>query len=155
LLLFRCKFNREEIVMKGIEGAIEFALHAHAGQVDKGGAPYITHPLRVMAAVDGDDHVKIAAVLHDVVEDTKSTVGDIEEKFGLRVAELVLLLTRVKGESDDDYYAGILSDPEAIAIKLADLADNMDVTRLKVVGPADAERLEKYIARHALLSGRK
>ncbi len=141
--------------MEGIEGAIEFALHAHAGQVDKGGAPYITHPLRVMAAVAGDDHVKIAAVLHDVVEDTESTVGDIEEKFGLRVAELVLLLTRVKGESDDDYYAGILSDPEAVAIKLADLADNMDVTRLKVVGPADAERLEKYIARHALLSGRK
>jgi (p)ppGpp synthase/HD superfamily hydrolase len=149
-----CKFNREGIVMKGIEGAIEFALHAHAGQVDKGGAPYITHPLRVMAAVNGPEHVKIAAVLHDVVEDTDTTVGDIDDHFGIRVAELVLLLTRVKGESDDEYYAEILTDPEAVAIKIADLEDNMDVTRLKVVGPADADRLEKYVARHALLSGR-
>jgi (p)ppGpp synthase/HD superfamily hydrolase len=59
--------------MSTLETAIRIAVTAHVGQLDKGGAAYITHPLRLMAAVDGEE-AKIVAVLHDVVEDTAVTL---------------------------------------------------------------------------------
>ena len=62
-----------------INKAIETAAKAHDGQYDKGGEPYIYHPLRVMLYANGDENVKCAAVLHDVIEDTKINERELAE----------------------------------------------------------------------------
>lgn len=82
-----------------LDKAIEFATQAHAGQVRKGtSVPYILHPLEtaaICATVTDDLEILAAAVLHDVVEDTNTTIDNIEQQFGDRVAMLV------SGESED------------------------------------------------------
>ena len=76
-----------------INEAVMLAASAHAGQVRKGTKiPYIVHPMEVVAIVAGltdDPEILAAAVLHDVIEDTPYEVGDIEKRFGERVAKLV------------------------------------------------------------------
>ncbi len=99
--------------MSAIERAIATALDAHEGQVDKGGAPYILHPLRVMAAVeqmcpDCPEEVLVAAVLHDVIEDSHFSHLDIQQMFGDKVKRYVTLLT--KEIPDDLYYQLIKRD---------------------------------------------
>lgn len=85
--------------MSTIERAIEIAARAHAGQVDKAGAPYILHPLRVMLAVKTEEQ-QMAAVLHDVVEDTEVTFNELRaEGFAANVLEAVKALTKRDGES--------------------------------------------------------
>lgn len=125
--------------------ALEIATEAHAGQVDKGGAPYITHPMRVSAAVEGED-AKIVGLLHDVVEDGPGwTLGQLRrEGFSDAVVEAVDALTHRKGE---DYFASIeraKANPLARQVKLADLTDNSDRTRLKEIGEREEKRLAKY-----------
>lgn len=130
-----------------IETAIAIAVEAHKGQKDKGGEPYILHALRVMHTVQGNEEIKAAAVLHDVLEDTKVTEHDLREAFiPERTIELVKILSH---KSRDEvayfqYLQKLSGDPGAVAIKLADLKDNMDVTRLFTITPKDASRLEKY-----------
>ena len=115
--------------MDKLSEAIVLATQAHAGQVDKGGAPYILHPLRVMLACKTEDE-RIAAVLHDVVEDCGFWIGDIASQFGDTIAEAVDALTRACGETYPAFIARCAANPIARVVKLADLADNMDVTRL-------------------------
>ena len=84
--------------MSTLERAIRIAAEAHAGQTDKAGAPYILHPLRVMMSVEGDD-ARIAAVLHDLVEDTPWTFEDLRtEGFSDAVIAALESLTRREGE---------------------------------------------------------
>ena len=132
--------------------AIDVAMTAHEGQIDKGGAPYALHPIRVMIAahdlnpdlpVDG----LIAAVLHDVVEDTDVTIEEIELMFGQEVAGTVSLLTKIPNEPSDLYYGRLKQNETAAWIKLADLQDNLDVTRLPKLNEQDAARIAKYKAR--------
>jgi (p)ppGpp synthase/HD superfamily hydrolase len=75
--------------------ALGFAAHAHAGQLDKAGVPYILHPLAVFDAVKGEGRVtKIIALLHDVVEDTPVTLDEIRAEFGDEVADGVASVSR-------------------------------------------------------------
>ncbi|WP_244487649.1 MULTISPECIES: HD domain-containing protein [unclassified Aureimonas] len=125
--------------------ADEIAAEAHAGQVDKGGAPYIDHPRRVAAAVE-DAPAKIVALLHDVVEDCSAWTLDRlrAEGFGEDIIEAVDAMTKRRGE---DYFSAILrarANTIARQVKLADLADNSDRTRLTHVSEADERRLDKY-----------
>lgn len=114
-----------------IESAIVFALAAHGGTTDKNGAPYILHSLRVMSKVDPHDEVgSIAAVLHDVVEDTDITLEKVGEVFGGDVKGVVDALTHRKGEAYFDYIKRVKADPLATKIKLYDLEDNSDPARL-------------------------
>lgn len=110
--------------------AIEIAASAHAAQVDKGGAPYVLHPLRLMFRQEGEAAM-IAAVLHDVVEDTPWTLEALRaEGFPPASLEAVAALTKRPGE---DYFAFIEragAHPIARAVKLADLEDNMDIRRI-------------------------
>lgn len=126
-----------------LEIAIEFAVQKHAGQVDKAGEPYILHPLRVMLDVHGEER-RIAAVLHDVVEDCGVSTGTIGRLFGDRVADAVDALSRRKGES----YAGFIercgANEIARDVKAADLRDNMDASRLGSLTAADHDRMSKY-----------
>lgn len=133
--------------MKNMLGrAIEIAVTAHAGQVDKGGRPYILHPLWVMDKVRhlGDDYM-IVAILHDVVEDSSWTIEELI-RFGFNQDTMyaLSLLTHVKGVSYDDYIKAISTDPIAKAVKLRDLEHNTKVTRLKGLRKKDFDRLEKY-----------
>ncbi len=139
--------------MPTLEKAIEIAARAHAGQVDKGGAPYILHPLRVMHAVEAYGRAaQIAAVLHDVVEDTSVTFDDLlAEGFAAEVVGAVRALTKTQGEARLDAAARAAQNPIARAVKLADVGDNMDLRRLPNPGEKDFTRLKEYEAVRALL----
>lgn len=109
--------------------AIAYAAAAHSGQYRKfSGDPYIVHPLRVMAAVqDRSIFARIAAVLHDVVEDTGVSLSRVQDLFGDEVSVLVDALTSRYGETYADFITRVAnSGPDAIAIKVADLRDNLD-----------------------------
>ncbi len=112
--------------MSTIERAIEIAACAHAGQIDKAGEPYIFHPLRLMLAVKTREQ-QMAAVLHDVVEDTNLTLDDLRaEGFSEEVLEAVKALTKVDGEARLEAAQRAAQNPIARAVKLADVTDNMD-----------------------------
>lgn len=128
--------------------AIEIAASVHANQTDKGGKPYILHPLWVMDRVRhlGEDYM-IAAVLHDVVEDSNWEFDDlIKEGFNTEVITALRFLTHgfFSVNSYDEYIKLIASNPIAKAVKLRDLEHNSKITRLKGLRKKDFERLEKY-----------
>lgn len=126
--------------------AIAFAPEKHMGQFDKGGMPYILHPLKVMHYLKSDDlELMSIAVLHDVVEDTDVTYADLES-LGMseRVIAALRLLTKVPGQTLEDYVAGIKTNKDAIHVKLADLRHNSDIRRLKGITEKDMERMKKY-----------
>jgi len=136
--------------------ARQIATDAHRGQVDKAGAPYIGHPARVAghaAAAGGDERVVAAAWLHDVVEDTDVTPNDLRAA-GIPddVVAAVVALSKVPGQSVEDYFAAVNRDPIAIAVKAADLADNTDPARLALLDEGTRQRLvAKYARAHSLL----
>ena len=131
-----------------IERAIEIACRVHAGQVDKAGAPYILHPLRVMLAVRSPE-ARMAAVLHDVVEDGEVTIEQLQaEGFPAAVVEAVEALTKRKEEKETKGYEAFIRRlaPNALArdVKLADLRDNSDLSRIAEPTEKDRARIEKY-----------
>ena len=129
-----------------LEDAIILATGAHRGQVDKAGEPYILHPLRVMLELK-DEAGRIAAVLHDVIEDTRITVDDLREGgYSEEVLRALEALTRREGESYQDFIERVAADPLARRVKLADLADNLDAGRLPGMTEADRQRLTRYRA---------
>lgn len=130
--------------MSTLEKAIALAAKKHAGQLDKAGQPYILHPLRLMLNVEEPEQ-KIVAVLHDVLEDTDTTVVDlISLGFSQNVIDAVVALTKKQGESRLDAAKRVIKNSLAKAVKLADLADNMDLTRIKSPTTQDYLRLEEY-----------
>jgi (p)ppGpp synthase/HD superfamily hydrolase len=139
--------------MSTLERAIEIAASAHAGQVDKAGQPYIMHPLRVMLSVSGNNE-RIVAVLHDVLEDCPDWTPQRlrGEGFGDHIIEALDRLTRRKGE---DYMAFIArcNGPISQRVKIADITDNLNPTRLAALPKPDPERVAKYQVALALLQG--
>lgn len=139
--------------MANLEEAIGIAVQAHRGQVDRAGAPYILHPLRMMFAVRTDDE-RMAAVLHDVVEDTEWTLEALRERgFPQPVLSAVDHLTRRGGETYEAFILRAAGDPVARRVKVADLEDNLDVRRMGTVQADDLERLTKYHRAWQLLTG--
>ncbi|WP_316348603.1 HD domain-containing protein [Desulfuromonas acetoxidans] len=137
--------------MNTIEHAIEIAARAHAGATDKGGAPYLFHPLRVMFAVSGEA-AQIVAVLHDVVEDSSVTLEDLSRKgFSPEVVTAVDVLTRRCGESRLQAARRATKNPLARQVKLADVIDNMDMSRIAQPTAQDFSRLEEYARVRELL----
>ena len=140
-----------------LESAIELAVMLHKFQKDYAGEPYILHSLRVMLAVKdhaGTEDEQIAAILHDVVEDTSFTLGDILDRFGAEVARLVDALTRRPivewhGCLIEEPYADfvervIAAGPSATKIKSADVTDNLwRLDTIRALDSAKALRLEK------------
>jgi len=134
-----------------LERAIEIAVRAHAGQVDKAGQPYILHPLRLMLAVRSS-HERMAAVLHDVIEDTPVTFDELEsEGFPIEVLDAVRALTKTEGESRIAAATRAAQNPVARAVKLADITDNMDLSRISQPTERDFARLKEYEQVRALL----
>ncbi|MDO5673556.1 MAG: HD domain-containing protein [bacterium] len=137
--------------MSTLERAIAIALQAHAGQKDKGGEPYILHPLRVMLAMQ-DETGRIAAVLHDVAEDSDITLDVLRaEGFSEEIIQALKHLSKAPGESRLDAAERAAKHPLARAVKLADNSDNADISRIPEPTVKDYARLEEYRQVRALL----
>lgn len=117
---------------------------AHAGQIDNAGRPYIEHSLRVMRRVGGG-HEQMAAVLHDVLEDTAATVEDLR---AVSCPEPVITAIRIKcpDEPLKQPMARAAADPIARVVKRVDIADNSDPERLALLDPATVQRLSHEYA---------
>ncbi|HEF4762978.1 TPA: HD domain-containing protein [Pseudomonas putida] len=127
-----------------LEHAIAIAAGAHAGQVDKGGAPYILHALRVMLKVTTQEE-QIVAVLHDVVEDCDISLDELrEEGFSETVVAAIESLTKRPGEPYEAFIDRVAQNPIGRAVKLADLEENSDLSRIAQPSWDDLERVEKY-----------
>jgi (p)ppGpp synthase/HD superfamily hydrolase len=115
-----------------LEKSIIIATKAHSGQFDKGGSPYILHPLRVMLSLDNDED-RIVGILHDVLEDTSITLQHLEDNGFLGEIEILhalVSITRKSNESYKDFILRVKLNPIALRVKLADLRDNMDISRI-------------------------
>lgn len=124
--------------------AMKLCFEAHKDQVDKSGIPYVFHPFHVAEQMK-DEVTTVVALLHDVVEDTDYTLGDIAAMgFGQDVVDALALMTHDKNVPYLDYVAKLRNNPVARAVKLADLAHNSDPTRLDVIDEKAEERFEKY-----------
>ena len=129
-----------------LERAIEIAVEAHKGVFDKGGNPYILHPLRVMFSLEKEAE-KIVGVLHDVVEDAEDWDFERLEKEGLSAEILDGLRSVTKITEDEDYDEFIkrcLTNDIGRAVKVADIRDNLDVNRIETLSEKDLKRLNKY-----------
>ena len=126
--------------------AIHLATNAHHGQFDKGGNPYILHVLSVMNLLENpDEELQTIALLHDVIEDTDTTFQDLKTAgFSDRVVDAVRLLTKMPGQTYEEYKAGVFSNPDAMLVKAADLTHNSDIRRLKGISERDIQRMARY-----------
>lgn len=140
--------------MSTLERAIEIATEAHRGQHDKAGCDYIGHPLRVMAAGKTVEE-RIVGVLHDVVEDSDWTFEQLEaEGFSAEIIEALRCLTKLSdNEPYDRFIARVKKNPLAVAVKLNDLTDNMDIRRLPYISDKDVKRLKKHLKAYKQLTG--
>ncbi len=129
-----------------IERAIEIAVAAHKGQVDKAGKPYVLHVLQVMLYGKTDEE-KIVGVLHDVVEDTDWTFEQLEkEGFKKEIIDALRCVTKLSEDEDyDAFIERVKKNPLAIRVKINDILSNMDLKRIDKVKEKDVERFNKYL----------
>jgi len=133
-----------------LERAIEIAVEAHKGQSDKAGALYILHPLRVMMSLSTENE-RVVGVLHDVVEDSKKnkhfnwTFEKLSnEGFSEKIIEALRSITKVDGETYEEFIVRACVNPLGRRVKIADVTDNMDLTRIENPSEEDFARQEKY-----------
>jgi len=141
--------------MSTLERAIALAATVHSGQRDKAGAAYILHPLRMMLKMKTVE-TQMAAVLHDVIEDCGVTPALLaHEGFPASVIEAVDALTKkiVDGTEEpyDEFIRRAAQNPIARLVKLADLEDNMDLSRIAEPTAKDFARIEKYKSAKAVI----
>jgi (p)ppGpp synthase/HD superfamily hydrolase len=131
-----------------VQRAKDLACRAHDGQVDKAGRPYIEHVSRVAAAVADDPEAEAVAWLHDVLEDCEFVdVRTLDSMFPPRIVGAVEALTRQHFSEAGLYYVAVASDPIALRVKLADIADNADESRLALLDEKTAARLRRKYAK--------
>lgn len=124
---------------------ISLATERHAAQFDKGGRPYILHPLTVMHRLRTDDEeLQCIAVGHDLIEDTETTAAELLSMgFSGRVVRGIIALTKY-GSDESEYHAAVKANPDAVRVKIEDLRHNSDIRRLKGVTPSDVARMIRY-----------
>lgn len=133
--------------MSKLGTAIRIAVEAHDNQTDKAGNPYILHPLKVMHyCKTTDDEIMQIAVLHDAIEDNKRMTWQYLAEQGLsdRVIAGVMSLTKLPGETYEQYKNKVKANPDAVIVKMADLRHNSDIRRLKGITQKDIDRVVKY-----------
>lgn len=151
-------FRNRALQKKELEWADLIARTAHEGQVDKSGEPYIGHPRRVAAMVEGHE-VKVVALLHDVLEDSPPAAAAyfltlMKLNFSWKVVGAITTLTHLKNEPNVEYWARVKANPLALTVKLADIADNTDFDRMAKLDYETRERLrEKYRKALEFLNG--
>ena len=130
-----------------------FATEKHSNQFDKGGLPYILHPLKVMYYLKSDDEeLQCIALGHDLIEDCKVTYQELLNMgFTDRIVNGIKGLTKIPGETNIDYMLRIKSSKDCIKVKLCDLRHNSDIRRLKGISEKDIQRIKKYHEMYAEL----
>lgn len=131
-----------------IRKALEIAINAHKGAVDRGGKDYIFHPITVALECKTDDE-KIVALLHDVVEDTPVTLDDLRKDFPEYIVEAVDAVTLRKpaekyGDGRLKYILRAKANPISRVVKIADLKHNSDLNRIPNPSEEDYKRVEGY-----------
>ena len=131
-----------------LSAMLVIATNAHAGQFDKSGAPYILHPLKVMHYLKSEDEEKNCIALgHDLFEDTDVTAAFLRERgISERVIAGILALTKMPGQSLEEYKVVVKSNDDAVDVKMSDLRHNTDIRRLKGVTEKDIARTVKYLS---------
>lgn len=131
------------MLSQDIEMAKFLAERQHQGQVDKSGAPYIGHPARVAGRLETSEE-QVVGWLHDTVEDTGLTLAEVEAQFGKETAEAVDAVSRKPGEDWEAYLCRVKQNPTARKVKISDLIDNSNLSRLEHITMKDVLRQEKY-----------
>ena len=132
--------------------AMKLCFEAHKEQTDKAGLPYVFHPFHLAEQMP-DEETTVTALLHDVIEDTPYTLGDLRGMgFSEAVLDALALMTHDKSVPYPDYVAALRPNRIARTVKLADLRHNSDLTRLDTVDEKALKRIEKYKAAIRLLS---
>lgn len=126
-----------------VEAAKQLAAQMHEGQKDKKGLPYITHPERVASRLSAPEE-QVVGWLHDTVEDTALSLAEIEARFGPETAAAVDAISRRDGESWSDYLDRVKQNPMARKVKISDLIDNSNLSRIPNVTLKDVRRQAKY-----------
>jgi len=135
------------------ELAFEIAKKSFEGKVDKGGKPYFNHLLRVAKPFEDDEFLYTIAILHDLLEDCPEwNETSLRCLFSENIVSTIAVLTKKDNEDYFEYINRINQSSWATKIKLADLKDNMDITRLDSVSDKDIKRLNKYIEAYKILS---
>jgi len=135
------------------ELAFQIASKAFEGKTDKGGKPYLNHLVRVAKKFENDDFLYLIAMLHDLFEDCPEwNAKSLICLFNENIVKTIEILTRKENQSYDDYISCINESSWATKVKLADLKDNMDITRLSDLGTKDFERLKKYLKAYNTLT---
>ena len=132
--------------------AVTIALEAHKDATDKAGMPYAGHFMRVMQAGRTHDE-KIVGVLHDLVEDTHWTFDMLlEEGFPPHIVDALRCVTKLHDDEPyEEFIKRVKTNPLAVAVKINDLTDNMDIRRLSELTDKDAKRLRKYLKAYRAL----
>lgn len=123
--------------------AYDIAKQAHSNQVDKGGNPYIEHVIRVSLKGVNKNEV-IVGLLHDVIEDTDVSVDILGKYFTKDIVDAIVLLSRGKEQKYNDYIMNIRNNPLARSVKINDMTDNMDLSRISKVTDEDLSRNKRY-----------
>jgi len=129
-----------------LDKMILLATNAHHGQFDRGGNPYILHPLAVMQILQTvDEELQCIAIGHDVIEDSAITFQDLRDLgFTDRIVDAISALTKQNGQTYEEYKDNVFSNRDAMLVKMADLQHNSDIRRLKGVREKDIARMVKY-----------
>lgn len=131
--------------MSNFETALDIAVEAHKDQVDKAGHKYISHPFRLSTQMTTEEE-KIVAILHDVLEDSNVTVEYlVEQDFSDNVITALVLLTKTRKQNYLNYIKNIKTNKLATVVKIADLIDNINLSRLNSVSVKDINRSRKYL----------
>lgn len=133
------------MTLSTLERAIVFATERHHDQVDRSGAPYILHPLRVMLSLETEAE-KVTALLHDLVEDTDVTITEIEKEFGKEIADAVASVTRIEHPEKERYFDFVKRSklhPIGRKVKIADVKDNLSPTRMAALSEEEREGMTK------------
>lgn len=131
-----------------LSAMLVIATNAHAGQFDKSGMPYILHPLKVMHYLkrENDEELECIALGHDLFEDTDVTAAFLRERgISERVIAGIMALTKMPGQSFEEYKAAVKANDDAVEVKMSDLRHNTDIRRLKGVTEKDIARTVKYL----------
>ncbi|EQB88452.1 (p)ppGpp synthase/HD superfamily hydrolase [Clostridium punense] len=129
-----------------LEVAIKIAVEAHSGQLDKAGQPYVLHPLRVMFSLS-DEKDRIVGVLHDIIEDSNITYDYlIANGFEgeTEILEALESVTKKEDETYEEFIVRVALNSIGKRVKLADLEDNMDLSRIPNPTEKDYERIKRY-----------
>lgn len=134
-----------------LEKAIEIAVEAHRGQIDKAGKIYILHPMRVMLRGKNETEM-IVGILHDAVEDTPITLDMLRlEGFSEEILAAISCITKENGEAYGDFINRVLTNPLATQVKLYDIEDNLNRDRIPFPTPKDEARFTKYEKYHKII----